>query len=148
MPVPTSHLFDFLDAHTSCSIERHEISSDVFSALRRSVRSIVMAFRDSDDLEAQDITFSLRIVMSEWLTVPVAFNGSMLAALQSMGDEIGVERRWGRDIRIAHEDAVECARLIQGIDNPLRASVAERIRDLTEAGRHFRIYCHSQAHVH
>lgn len=148
MPVPTSHLFDFLDAHTSCSIERHEISSNVFSALRRSVRSIVIAFRDSDDLEAQDITFSLRTVMSEWLTVPVVFNGAMLAALQSMGDECSVERRWGRDIRLAYEDAVKNARLIQGSENPLRAAVAERIRDLTESGRQFRIYCHSQARVH
>src|SRR3569833_2875432 len=98
MAVPTSHLFDFLDAHTSCLIERHEMSSDIFSALRRSVRFIVMAFRDSDDLEAQDITFSLRTVVSEWLTVPVSFNGAMLAAHQSMGDETGVARRWGRDI--------------------------------------------------
>jgi hypothetical protein len=148
MPVPTSHLFDFLDTHTSCSIERYEISSNVFSALRRSVRSIVMAFRDSDDLEAQDITFSLRTVISEWLTVPVAFNGAMLAALQSMGDETSVERRWGRDIRIAYEDSVKCARQIQGIENPLRAAVAERIRDLTAAGRNFRIYCHSQGRLH
>lgn len=148
MPVPTTHLFDFLDAHTSCSIERHEIASEVFSALRRSIRTIVMAFRETEDQEAQDIVFSLRTGLSEWLTVPIAFNGSLLATLFAMGDAASVERRWGRDIRSAHEDAVRHARIIQSEKNPLRTAVGARIRELTESGRQFRIYCHSQARLH
>lgn len=148
MPVPTSHLFDFLEAHAACSIVRYELASTEFSALRRSVRSIVLAFRDSDSAEAQDITQSLRAVMSEWLTVPMPFDGSMVEVLQSMGEGVAVERRWGRDILLVHEDAIRCARLIQKTDNPLRTTAAERIHELTAAGRSFRIYCHSQARDH
>lgn len=148
MPVPTSHLFDFLDDHASCSIQRHEFISDIFGALRRSIRSIVIAFRDSDDPQAQDITFSLRTVMSEWLTVPIAFNNAMLASLQSMGDDSSVENRWGRDIRIAYQDAVHGARQIAGLENPLRTSVSDCMRELNDTGRNFRIYCHSPARVY
>jgi hypothetical protein len=149
MRVPTSDLFDFFEKHPSCLLERHEVSLDVFSAIRRNVRDIVMAFVDSADPDAQDIARSLRSVISEWLTVPMAFNRSMLDAVQLIGPDSAVVRgRWGSDVQVAYKNAIEYAQQIENIPNPLRVSAAIRIAEFAGSGSNYKIYCHSQARTH
>jgi hypothetical protein len=109
---------------------------------------MVVVFREGDDQEARDISDGLRAILSEWLTVPIRFDSSMLSALVNMGDGARIEQRWGRDIRAAYDDAYRCAQRIQKMDNPIRTKLADVLRELENNAREFKIYCHSQARQH
>src|SRR3954451_17255723 len=109
MPVPTSALFDFLCRYPSCRIDRHELYCKSFSALRRSVRQMVIQLREADDIEGSELADGLRVLISEWLTVPVPFDSSMLNALRNLGGSTVVERRWGRDIRRSYDESTQYA---------------------------------------
>jgi hypothetical protein len=148
MPATATQVFDFIEGHPSFPTERHEISLAAFGALRRSLRTIVVNLREGGDYEAADVADRLRSLLSEWLTVPVPFDGSMLAALQAFGDPAGVEVRWGRDIRIAFDTALSAAQSLQLVENPVRTRLQAVIRELRASGRSFRIYCHRTARPH
>lgn len=148
MPVTTSAILDFLSQHQTCSIERHETSSAIFSQLRRCLRLMIVSFRESDDPEAQAASDRLRTLLSEWLTVPVPFDDAMLHALEALGDASAIEMRWGRDIRAAYDEARQCARQLQGIHNPVRTKLVEIMSDLRTSGRSFKIFCHKRARIH
>jgi len=148
MPTTTSQFFDFLDEHQSFGLERHEIASAAFTDLRYSVRSIVMSLSQSDDHDASENIGRMRAVLSEWLTVPVRFDDAMSRVLRAMGEPAEVEARWGRDIRVHYEDAIASADELTAVENPLRAKLADLIRQASETDHTLRIFCHRRAREH
>jgi hypothetical protein len=110
MPISTSAMFEFLDRPTVWNIERYEIASPSFALIRRSLRQIILGLRDSDDQLALDVLDALRPLLSEWLTAPVPFDSAIHHALVDIfGQPTVVQNRWGRDIRLAYETAIEAA---------------------------------------
>lgn len=148
MTVTASQVFSFLEQHRTCSIEKHEIHSGVFSALRRSIRLIVVRLNEDGDDESQETADRLRTLLSEWLTVPVSFDGALLESVSALGDAEAVERRWGREIRTAYDHACAAARVLQRGENPARKQVRDVVRQLRTPGCAWRIYCHRRARPH
>ena len=148
MSVSTSAVFEFLGRHPSLLIERNEIALADFGVLRRSLRSIVLALRDCDGCEAKDLSERLQILLSEWLTVPIQFDATMLDAVQILGDPGRVEAKWGHHIRAAYDAARSAARDLTQVENPIRVGLRRAIRDLQTQGSTFKIYCHGRATCH
>jgi hypothetical protein len=149
MAVPASHVFSFLEQHRTCSIERHEIHSAVFSALRRNIRLIVARLaEEGDGGDSQETADRLRILLSEWLTVPISFDGAILESVAALGEADAVERRWGHEIRAAYDQACAAARAIRHLENPARTVVRDTVRQLGVLGRAWKIYCYRGARAH
>lgn len=148
MPVTASRLFDFLEKHPSCSIERYEIASAAFGDLRRSLRFMIVNLAESEEWDAKEISNRLRSLLSEWLTVPVRFDNTVLLALREMGGPANVESRWGRDIRSNYDDACRTAQELMELENPVRDTLADVIRTLRKKGRSFRIFCLKRSRKH
>jgi hypothetical protein len=148
LAITTTQLFEFLDAQGSLAIEKYEMHSPVFSELRRSIRRIVQELRESDEADVQEVVDGLRAHLSEWLTVPVAFDNTLIESISALGDPGTVETRWGHDVRTAYDLARKAAQIIQHTENPARAELRVIIRQLKGAGRQWRIYCHRRAQVH
>jgi hypothetical protein len=146
--VTASQVFSFLEQHQTCSIEKHEIRSAVFSVLRRSIRLIVLRLNEDVDDESREIADGLRSLLSEWLTVPVSFDGALLESVSILGDSEAVERRWGREIRIEYDHACGAARMLQRVENPARTEVHDAVLQLRRSGCAWRIYCHRRARPH
>jgi hypothetical protein len=146
--VTASQVFSFLEQHRTCSIEKHEIRSAIFNVLRRSIRLIVLRLTEDGDDESRETADRLRRLLSEWLTVPVSFDGTLLESVSTLGDSEAVERRWGQEIRAAYDDACAAARTSQRVENPARAEVRDAVRQLRSAGSAWRIYCHRRARPH
>jgi hypothetical protein len=110
MAVCASELFDFIEAHEAWSINRYEITSLQFETLRQSLWQIMLKFRDSDDQAALEVLEELRPMLSEWLTVPVPFDGSVRSGIMEVfGQPETVQERWGVDVRSAYETALQLA---------------------------------------
>jgi hypothetical protein len=148
MPINASSLFDFIEARSSFVIERHEIRSAVFGDLRRSLRLMITSFHESGEGEAKEIADRLRAVLSEWLTVPVQFDNAVLFVLEEMGGPSAVESRWGHDIRGHYEDACKAAQKLMDLENPLRATLANLLKELQASRQSFRIFCHKRSCEH
>ena len=149
MPVTASQVFEFLERQEACTVERHEFALAAFGTLRRSLRHIVLKLRESDAPEALEVSDHLRGVLSEWLTVPVPFDRSMLdAVVCQLGGAEAVQARWGSDIRTLYDTAVYAAEDLTSLENPIREELRAVIRDLLSQGRTFRIYCHRRARSH
>jgi hypothetical protein len=147
MTITSTQLFDFIEAHPVCFIERHEINEAKFDALRISLRGIVKRFSDCDDAGAHEVSDRIRTFLSEWLTVPIPFDNSVRQALQTLGNPTDFKRRWGDDIAVLYGDALESARALPA-ENPVRAKLRSIILDLIHSSRLFRIYCHRRARPH
>ena len=148
MTVSASHVFSFLEQHRTCSIEKHELHSTVFTALRRSIRQIVARLSEDGDADSQDTADRLRILLSEWLTVPIPFDDTLLESISALGDAGLVEGRWGHDVRKAYDHACAAARAIQNLENPARSEVRDTVRQLRAIQRPWKVYCHRRARVH
>ncbi len=149
MPVTASQVFSFLEREAGCSVERHEIASATFGSLRRSLRQIVLRLRECDDQESLEVSDRLRSLLSGWLTVPVPFDRSMfdeVAELLGSGDAVQV--RWGRDIRMLYDTALQAARQLPSIENPVREKLRAVIREQVTQKRTFKIYCDRRARRH
>lgn len=109
---------------------------------------IVARFSESDDGDSQEVAERLRILLSEWLTVPIPFNSELLESVSALGDAKAVETRWGREIRAAYDLACAAASAIQHMENPVRIELRDTIQLLRILGRSWRIYCHRRARVH
>src|SRR5262245_21475564 len=107
-----SILFDFLEQHPRLRIERHEVASTEFVNLRRSLRAMFARLAASDDRDGCELAARLRMLVSEWLTVPVPFDDSILEAVQTIGGREAVSSRWGEEIGAAYDAAIEAARLL------------------------------------
>ena len=145
MPASVSNVFELLEGHPAFLSERHELSMGAFGALRRNVRSIVVNLREGSDHEGCEAADQLRNALSEWLTVPVLFDEAIPAALQAIGNPSEVEARWGRDIRVAFDSALKASQSLLLLENPVREKLRALIRELSVAGRPFKIYCHRKA---
>lgn len=149
MAVTASQVFDFLERQEASTVDRHEFALAAFGTLRRSLRKIVLKLRESDDREALETSEHLRAALSEWLTVPIAFDCSMLDAVTSqLGGAEAVQARWGFDIRTLYDTALYALEDLTSLENPMREELRVVIRDLLFQGRAFRIYCHRRARPH
>ena len=148
MTVTASRIFEFLDQHSTCSIERYEIHSSVFSTLRKSIRAIITRLCEGNEGDPNVDADTLRTLLSEWLTVPISFNGSLLESVSALGDPRAVEMKWGRDVRTAYDLAYRASNAIQSEENPARIQIREIIRRLRKDGQRWRIYCHRRAAPH
>ena len=145
MVVTASEVFDFLDQHPIFAIEKYEISLAEFSALRRSLRSIIVSLGEGDSDDVRDTSDRLRMLLSEWLTVPVRFDGGILEAVQTLGESDAIESKWGRDVRDWYDGARTAAQALSLRESPVRAKLRDLIREFRTQGRAFRIYCHRRA---
>ena len=146
MPVAASRILDFLEEREAFTVERHEIASPAFGALRRSLRQIVLKLRGADEGEALEITIRLKALLSEWLTVPVVFDRSMADAVRDLfGGADRVRGRWGSDILSQYKAAIQAADGLPSIENPVREKLRETIRELRLQGQSFKVYCHRRA---
>lgn len=148
MTVAASRVFSFLRQLPTCSIEKHEMYSGAFSELRRSFRGIVVRLNEDTDDESREISERLRSLLSEWLTVPVSFDHSILEPIAALGDADAVEARWGHEVRTAYDRAGAAARLLRRAENPVRTEVRDAAQQLRRLGSIWRIYCHRRARTH
>ena len=148
MPVTASRLFDFLEERPSCAIERYVIASAAFGDLRRNLRSMIVSLSECGDCNATEISDRLRSVLSEWLTVPVRFDSTVLLALRDIGEPDAVESRWGREFRSHYCDACRTAQELQELENPVRTTLVNILQTLQEKGLSFHIYCHRRSRNH
>lgn len=148
MAVTSSEILEFMDHNRSFVIERREMHSPVFSALRRSVRSIIARLREGDETDSQEVADGLRAHLSEWLTVPIAFDGALLESVSALGNADAVEIRWGKEIRRAYDLACEAALTIQSVENPVRKQLRDTVHDLRTLGVVSRIHCHRRSRIH
>ena len=148
MIVTATQLLEFIDRHPRCLIEKYEIHSAVFGHLRKGIRRIVTRLSEGDDADSEEVADSLRMFLSEWLTVPVRFDGALHESVAALGDASSVETRWGREVRVAYDLACSSASAIQQIENPARSQIREIVRQLRSRNATWRIYCHRRARAH
>jgi len=149
MPISASKVFDFLQRNKEVTIERHEIAMTDFNTLRRSLRQIVLKLHDSYDQEALEISYRLRTLLSEWITVPVSLDHLMHDAVSDLfGEAETVQKRWGSDIRKLYDTAKHAAIDLKSSENPVRIKLRKIINDLRSQGLAVRIYCHRRAKPH
>ncbi len=146
MPPAASSIFNFLSRNETCSIERHEIASATFGALRRNMGAIIGRLSTSEDLEAAEVANSLRVLLFTWLTSPVSFDASILDAVQSFGAPDAFEARWG--LRGEYKAALRAAQEMILGGNPVREELLAAVRKLRADGRMFKIFCHRKARGH
>jgi len=144
MPVRATNIFEFLAGNEALLVERREIASIHFSALRRNLRIISASLREGD-LSAQEVSIEMQRHLMEWQTVPIEFDAGIGCALGALGPAPDVERRWGPAIRIAYEAALDAAQRLRSEENPARTQIRDAIRQLRADGRNFKIYCHKLA---
>ena len=149
MPVAASQIFEFLERQKVGTVDRHEIASATFGTLRRSLRQIALKLCDSDDQEALPVSNRLRVLLCEWLTVPVPFDRSMLSAVEDLlGGAEAVHARWGSDTGALHDLALRAAEDLPSIENPVREKLRTVILKHRSQERIFKVYCHRQARQH
>jgi hypothetical protein len=146
MPVAASQILDFLEVKEAFTVERRVIVSPAFGVLRQSLRQIVLRLRDSEGEDAVEITGRVRSLLSEWLTVPVAFDQSVVNAIRELfGDAGAVQARWGDDVFRLYQAAIRAAEALLSTENPVREELRQTIMNLGRQGRGFKIYCHRRA---
>src|SRR5690349_1917909 len=100
MPVAASEILDFLERQETFTIDRRVITSPIFSVLRKNLRQIALNLHDSDCAEAAEISGRIRVLLSEWLTVPVQFDQSIATSIRDLFGNVGtIQPRWGGDIQ-------------------------------------------------
>lgn len=149
MPTTASQFFDHLERRAEGTIERHEVASTHFGSLRRSLRKIVLGLHDSDEPDALELSNHLRVLLSEWLTVPVPFDRTLPDAIvEALGEPGAVQARWGADIRALYEASLRSAEALILTESPMREELRSVIQRLLSEGHAFRIYCHRRAREH
>jgi hypothetical protein len=90
----------------------------------------------------------MRGLLSEWLTVPVPFDHSVVTKLEAFGSSQAMGARWGVDIRAAHVDALVAGIELQQIENPIRTTLRRVIHEIKATNRPLKIYCHRTTRSH
>lgn len=143
-----SGLFDFLANGTGGNIERRELRLLPFTTLRRSLGAIMLRLRETDDPGTVQVSDSVRVHLSDWLTAPVPFDQRLFEWAYALGDPARIEAQWGADIQRLHDAALDAVHELLQIENPARVEIREMVRRLSRDGRSWRIYCHPRARVH
>lgn len=100
-----------------------------------------------DDDSAKEVSDALRILLSEWLTVPVPFDSKIFESID-LGNPDGVGIRWGHEIRTSYDEARRSAQEVNLAENPIRMQLRTVIRELRSQGKVFKIFCHRKARTH
>lgn len=146
MPVSTSGVFDFIDRHPVCHVERLEVDLPEFRILRQNVRKMIVELHESGDPEALELSEGLRNLLLNWLTSPFEFDdliAQQLLAVMGSAEELGL--RWGLELQGFYAAAVAAARTLAAMVNPLRQALQEVLSQAAEDGEDFRIFCHKAA---
>ncbi len=143
MAVTTTEIFSFIDQHKAWEIERREVSSYYFSVLRQNLLFIIKRLYALDAYDAKEKSNTLRWRLSEWLTSPIIFDGSLLDTVRSIGDPDQIAKRWP-DIKSAYDSSLIAATQLVNTENPVRQEIHRVIRDLIDHSKSFMIYCHKE----
>ncbi len=142
-------VFDLLN---SCDVfvrSRREVGSIAFSRLRRAIRGLIVALRDSGDDWIEDQLLRLQRLLAQWLTTPCSFQGDSAEELLSCLSE--VERlcaRWGGEVKAHIDAALEAAGAIAKSETPLQQETRTVIEAMFAKNRDFRILCHRTVRRH
>jgi hypothetical protein len=146
MPLTASALFQFIDSHPVCIVERREFDMPEFGVIRRCIRQIVMLLRESGEPDAVELSDGLRHILSGWLTAPIEFDESIHRQLiDVLGAEDQVGARWGRDIFRLHAAAVKASIDLVGKENPIRDALRQIIVQAAKGSEKFRVLCQKGA---
>jgi hypothetical protein len=149
MSLVASEIFSFLQQHETLALERYEIASNDFTILCRNLRLIALNLLDIDDQASTDILDGIKPLLSEWLTVPVPFESTMITTLSDFfGDAESVQAQWGCDIRTFYEAAIRAAKELVMNESEMRVMLRSFIEDLLKKDTSFKIYCHPRAKAH
>ena len=140
--------FDFLSNCESFTLDRKEIVSNLFGDLRKQIRVILEAMYENGNDYEIEIAHELRTRLSEWLTVPVPFDGALTNSLQLLGDRNTIERRWGDKVVRAFETAVSISESMQQNGSPMRRSLGDEIVKLLRENTSIQIYAHPRSVEH
>lgn len=140
--------FDFLARHDYFLLDRREIVSTLFGDLRKQIRIILEAMYESGNDHEIDIACELRKSLSEWLTVPVPFDGVLIDTLQLLGNWDTIEKRWGNQIARVFEAAIRITESMQQNENPMRRTLVDEIEKLFREKKRFRIFAHRNSVDH
>ncbi len=144
MVVTASEIFDFIEQRRTWTIEKYEVAYRPFSALRKTVRMIILTLSETDNSE--EVAGKLRKHLAEFLTVPIPFCSSTLGWIDEiLGHRDAVEARWGREVRQSYEIARQSSREMQTAESPLRLKLREKLLELIDKRTTYRIYCHRSA---
>ena len=144
--ISATSLFELLASHGDFLHERREIASPAFGELRWNIGSIVRRLNQSEDLEAAEIANSMRVLLFTWLTSPVAFDSSILDALNLYGDADTFETRWG--LHGEFKATIRAAVDIISEKSLLRTELAKAVQALFADGSDVKIFCHRKAREH
>lgn len=143
--VSASRIFDSLARNVTGQAERREVASGRFSILRSSLRRMARIWHEADDPDALETVGYIQRTLSEWLTVPIAFDEALIGRLEPLGTPEFLERRWGEEMGNLCRAALEAATQLCGKPNPLASLVGERICQLQANQVNFRVFCHRAA---
>lgn len=146
--VTASEIFEFVADTENWFVERRELASVAFGNLRRNLRLMFMRLRETDDQESREISEKLRMHISEWLTVPIRFDRSMVDALHALGGPAAVHKRWGSEIGTSYANALVSVEEVSRMENPVRVELRGIINSLREQNTSFKIWCHRRARAH
>lgn len=147
MTICATKIFNFLEKN-QIVIEKHEVFLSEFSRLRYNLRCIIERVSQSDNVEAYEICTQFRVLLSEWLTAPVIFDEFIFENLRFFGDLSTVASKWGNDVLVYFEAALNSAEKLNSQTNPVRSILLQTIRDLRIQHKSFKIYCHRLAKPH
>jgi hypothetical protein len=112
------------------------------------VRSIIVSLNESETADSIELSDSLRVLLSEYLTVPAPFDDTLVTRLEVLGESDAIGARWGTDIRSAFDRAKSAAIELQKAENPAREKLRDSILQLLNDKKSLRIFCHSRARPH
>jgi hypothetical protein len=142
-------VLEFLTHEQSFQRTRYEVHSGAFSRLRRSVRGIILALKESNDEWIDEQLLRLQRQLAQWLTTPGSFQGD---AADELIDLLGeVERlcsRWGKEVLGLVDAAMSAASIMARSETALQAQTRHVISSLLNQGCDFRILCHRTGREH
>lgn len=149
MPKPTTtQMLHFLGSQRSFIHERRDFVCDVFASLRSNLFKFIIGITDSGEHDDLAIASRLRGTFSEWLTMPIMFDGSLANQLAELGDSAEVGGRWGDGMRIHFELALAKANELKEQRNPICEGLLQAVTESCNSGKKLRIYCSRPAKLH
>ena len=97
MAVEINQIFNFYKSNETYNIRRVEVLSPLFMAVKYNSIEIINLLDDADDRHGE-LVEQIRIIVCEWLTVPVNIDISYITYLEGILGKLSTARsRWGSD---------------------------------------------------